>query len=78
MLIFFDPLDRKKTRQGLKKRSSGPEKKTHQGLYLLSGFQAREKKTLTGLFFLIFVYERHQSHYASAFDSCCYFTLVLG
>ena len=42
-----------------------------------------KKKTRWGLkkrsartSFLIFVYERHQSHYASAFDSCCYFTLV--
>ena len=35
------------------------------------------KKRPVRVFFLIFVYERHQSHYASAFDSCCYFTLVL-
>ncbi len=49
----------------------------------LSHFKDREKKTRWGLkkrsartSFLIFVYERHQSHYASAFDSCCYFTLV--
>ena len=34
------------------------------------------KKRSTRTSFLIFVYERHQSHYASAFDSCCYFTLV--
>ena len=34
------------------------------------------KKRPVGVFSLIFVYERHQSHYASAFDSCCYFTLV--
>lgn len=34
------------------------------------------KKRPNWVFSLIFVYERHQSHYASAFDSCCYFTLV--
>ena len=34
------------------------------------------KKRPVRVFSLIFVYERHQSHYASAFDSCCYFTLV--
>ena len=59
----------------MKKRSTGPNSLSH--------FKAREKKTQPGLkkrstrtSFLIFVYERHQSHYASAFDSCCYFTLV--
>ena len=69
------------------------EKEVHPDPNSLSHFNAREKKTRegfarslvfklmkkrsTGPLFLIFVYERHQSHYASAFDSCCYFTLVL-
>ena len=59
------------------------EKEVHPDLNSLFHFKAREKKTHSGLkkrstrtSFLIFVYERHQSHYASAFDSCCYFTLV--
>ena len=76
---------KKKTHQGLtrflvfklvKKRSTGPEKKTRKGLNSLSYFRAHEKE-VHWTSFLIFVYERHQSHYASAFDSCCYFALVL-
>ena len=74
------------------KRSTGPnshshfkdrEKEVRPDPNSLSHFKDREKKTRWGLkkrsartSFLIFVYERHQSHYASAFDSCCYFTLV--
>ena len=50
----------KKTRKSLtrflvfklmKKRSTGPEKKTRKGLDSLSCFQAHEKKTRKGLFF---------------------------
>ena len=52
----------------MKKRSTRTSTRSHISRFV--------KKRPVRVFFLIFVYERHQSHYASAFDSCCYFTLV--
>ena len=38
--------------------------------------QDRKKHPLSRALFLVFVYVRHKCHNASAFNRCCYFTLV--